>query len=36
MAYSECFLALGFILLIGSVTTWLCKKTKASGDAAAH
>jgi hypothetical protein len=29
MAYSECFLALGVILLVGSATIWLCKKTKA-------
>jgi DHA2 family multidrug resistance protein len=36
MAYSECFLALGVILLVGSVTIWLCKKTKAVGAAAAH
>jgi DHA2 family multidrug resistance protein len=36
MAYSECFLALGVILLIGSATIWLCKKTKATGTAAAH
>jgi hypothetical protein len=36
MAYSECFLALGVILLIGSAAIWLCKKTKAGGAAAAH
>jgi uncharacterized membrane protein len=36
MAYSECFLALGVILLVGSVAIWLCKKTKATGAAAAH
>jgi DHA2 family multidrug resistance protein len=36
MAYSECFLALGVILLIGSATIWLCKKTKATGVPAAH
>jgi MFS transporter, DHA2 family, multidrug resistance protein len=37
MAYSECFLALGIILIIGSVTIWLCKKAKpAAGAAAAH
>jgi MFS transporter, DHA2 family, multidrug resistance protein len=36
MAYSECFLALGVILLMGSVTIWLCKKTKAVGAAGAH
>jgi MFS transporter, DHA2 family, multidrug resistance protein len=36
MAYSECFLALGGILLIGSATIWLCKKTKATGAVAAH
>src|ERR1700752_5194648 len=36
MAYSECFLALGIILLIGSATIWLCKKTKAVGAAVAH
>src|SRR6201988_3623804 len=36
MAYSECFLALGVILLIGSATIWLCKKTKATGAVAAH
>jgi DHA2 family multidrug resistance protein len=36
MAYSECFLALGIILLIGSATIWFCKKTKAAGAAAAH
>jgi hypothetical protein len=28
MADSECFLALGMILLIGSVTIWLCKEPK--------
>jgi len=37
MAYSECFLAVGIILIIGSVTIWLCKKAKpAAGAAAAH
>jgi len=36
MAYSECFLALGVILLVGSATIWLCKKTKAGAAAAAH
>ena len=36
MAYNECFLALGVILLLGSVSIWLCKKTKAAGAAAAH
>jgi MFS transporter, DHA2 family, multidrug resistance protein len=36
MAYSECFLALGVILLMGSVTIWLCKKTKAVGAAGTH
>src|SRR5260370_23398548 len=36
MAYSECFLALGIILLFGSVTILLCKKTKASVAAAPH
>ena len=36
MAYSECFLALGVILLLGSATIWLYKKTKAVGAAAAH
>jgi MFS transporter, DHA2 family, multidrug resistance protein len=36
MAYSECFLALGVILLMGSVTIWLCKKTKSAGAAGAH
>jgi len=37
MAYSECFLALGIILIIGFVTIWLCKKAKpAAGAAAAH
>jgi MFS transporter, DHA2 family, multidrug resistance protein len=36
MAYSECFLVLGVILLIGSVTIWLCRKTTAAGGAAAH
>jgi MFS transporter, DHA2 family, multidrug resistance protein len=36
MAYNECFLTLGVILLVGSVTIWLCKKTKATGAAAAH
>jgi DHA2 family multidrug resistance protein len=36
MAYSECFLALGIMLLIGSATIWLCTKTKAGGTTAAH
>jgi DHA2 family multidrug resistance protein len=36
MAYSECFLVLGIILLVGSVAIWLCKKTRATGGAAAH
>jgi cell fate (sporulation/competence/biofilm development) regulator YlbF (YheA/YmcA/DUF963 family) len=37
MAYSECFLVLGVILLFGSGTIWLCKKTRAgAGAAAAH
>jgi hypothetical protein len=36
MAYSECFLALGIILLIGSASIWLCKKTKATGAAVGH
>jgi MFS transporter, DHA2 family, multidrug resistance protein len=36
MAYSECFLALGIILLIGSASIWLCKKTKAAGGAVGH
>ena len=36
MAYNECFLALGVILLIGSAAIWLCKKSKAGGAVAAH
>jgi MFS transporter, DHA2 family, multidrug resistance protein len=37
MAYSECFLAVGIMLIIGSVTIWLCKKAKpAAGAAPAH
>ena len=36
MAYSECFLVLGIILLVGSGTIWLCKKTQAGGAVAAH
>jgi MFS transporter, DHA2 family, multidrug resistance protein len=36
MAYSECFLTLGIMLLIGSATIWLCTKTKAGGTSAAH
>ena len=36
MAYSECFLVLGIILLIGSASIWLCKKTKATGAAVGH
>jgi MFS transporter, DHA2 family, multidrug resistance protein len=36
MAYSECFLVLGIILLVGSGAIWLCKKTRATGGAAAH
>ena len=36
MAYSECFLALGVMLLIGSAMIWLCTKTKAGGTTAAH
>jgi MFS transporter, DHA2 family, multidrug resistance protein len=36
MAYSECFLVLGLILLVGSAAIWLCKKTRATGGAAAH
>jgi hypothetical protein len=36
MAYSECFLAIGVILITGSVMIWLCAKAKAGGAAAAH
>ena len=36
MAYSECFLAIGVILIIGSAMIWLCTKTKAGGASAAH
>jgi DHA2 family multidrug resistance protein len=36
MAYSECFLAIAFMLLIGSAMIWLCTKTKAGGTSAAH
>src|SRR3984893_16296211 len=36
MAYNECFLALGIILLLGSVSIWLCQKTHAAGSAAGH
>jgi MFS transporter, DHA2 family, multidrug resistance protein len=36
MAYSECFLVLGLILLVGSAAIWLCKKTRATGGVAAH
>jgi MFS transporter, DHA2 family, multidrug resistance protein len=36
MAYSECFLVLGIILLVGSAAIWFCKKTRATGGAAAH
>src|ERR1700751_3233926 len=36
MAYSECFLAIAFMLLIGSAMIWLCTKTKARGTSAAH
>jgi MFS transporter, DHA2 family, multidrug resistance protein len=36
MAYNECFLALGAILLIGSAVIWLCRKTKAAGSVGAH
>jgi DHA2 family multidrug resistance protein len=36
MAYSECFLAIALMLLIGSAMIWLCTKTKAGGTAAAH
>ncbi len=36
MAYSECFLAIAFMLLIGSAMIWLCTKTKAGGTAAVH
>jgi DHA2 family multidrug resistance protein len=36
MAYSECFLVIGIILLVGSVMIWLCAKAKAAGAAAAH
>src|SRR6201982_3439880 len=36
MAYSECFLVLAFMLLIGSAMIWLCTKTKAGRTAAAH
>jgi DHA2 family multidrug resistance protein len=36
MAYSECFLVLGIILLVGSLAIWFCKKTRATGGAAAH
>ena len=31
MAYSECFLAIGIMLLVGSATIWLCTKTRAGG-----
>jgi hypothetical protein len=36
MAYSECFLALGVILLVGSAAIWLCAKAKAAAGAAGH
>jgi DHA2 family multidrug resistance protein len=36
MAYSECFLAIGVILITGSVMIWLCAKAKAGSAAAAH
>ncbi|HYY31880.1 MAG TPA: hypothetical protein VE860_28310, partial [Chthoniobacterales bacterium] len=36
MAYSECFLAIAFMLLIASAMIWLCTKTKAGGTVAAH
>jgi MFS transporter, DHA2 family, multidrug resistance protein len=36
MAYSECFLAIAVMLVVGSVMIWLCVKAKAGGAAAAH
>src|ERR1700736_217155 len=33
MAFSECFLVMGSILLVGSVVVWFCRKAKSAGDA---
>jgi MFS transporter, DHA2 family, multidrug resistance protein len=35
MAFSECFLVVGIVLLAGSMTIWLCRKTKSAGEAPA-
>jgi MFS transporter, DHA2 family, multidrug resistance protein len=35
MAFSECFLVVGIVLLAGSMTIWFCRKTKSAGEAPA-
>lgn len=35
MAFSECFLMIGFVLLAGSVVIWFCKKSESTSDAPA-
>jgi hypothetical protein len=35
MAFSECFLLVGSVLLAGSLVVWFCRKTKAAGGAPA-
>jgi DHA2 family multidrug resistance protein len=35
MAFSECFLVVGSVLLAGSLVIWFCRKTKAGGGAPA-
>jgi DHA2 family multidrug resistance protein len=35
MAFSECFLVVGSILLVGSVVIWFCRKAKPAGGAPA-
>jgi MFS transporter, DHA2 family, multidrug resistance protein len=36
MAFSECFLVVGSVLLAGSLVIWFCRKTKAGGAPGGH
>jgi hypothetical protein len=36
MAFSECFLVVGSVLLAGSLVIWFCRKTKAGGASGGH
>jgi hypothetical protein len=36
MAFSECFLVVGSVLLAGSLVVWFCHKAKAVGGGGGH